>query len=91
MRLVGASNWFIRGPFLIQGAIVGFIAIIIALLITFGLCYGFDAKVKVITPEVSTFGLFLSNFWTLFLIQLATGVGLGIVSSMIAIRKYLKI
>ena len=91
MRLVGASNWFIRGPFLIQGIVVGFIATLIALLITFGLCWGFDSRVGAVAPEISTFSLFLSNFWALLLIQLATGIGLGIISSTIAIRKYLKI
>ncbi len=91
MRLVGASNWFVRGPFLIQGAIVGFIATLITLIITFGICYGLDSKIRVIAPEISIFSLFLSNFWTLILIQLATGIGLGVLSSFIAIRKYLRI
>lgn len=91
MRLVGASNWFIRGPFLIHGIIVGFIATLITLLITFGICFSLDSKIRVIAPEVSIFSLFLTNFWILFLIQLVTGIGLGIISSTIAIRKYLKI
>ena len=91
MRLVGAPNRFIRGPFLVQGAIAGFIAVLIALLITFGICYFLDPKIKIIISEISIFGLFLSNFWLLILIQLATGIGIGIFSSMIAIRKYLKI
>jgi len=90
MRLVGASNWFVRGPFLIQGAIVGFIATLITLIITFGICYGLDSKIRVIAPEISIFSLFLSNFWTLILIQFATGIGLSILSSFIAIRKYLR-
>lgn len=90
MRLVGASNWFVRGPFLIQGAIVGFIATLITITITFGICYGLDSKIRVIAPEISIFSLFLSNFWILVLIQLATGIGLGILSSFIAIRKYLR-
>lgn len=91
MRLVGASNWFVRGPFLIQGAVVGFTATLITLLITFGICYGLDSKIRVIAPEVGIFSIFLANFWTLLLIQFATGIGLGIISSLIAIRKYLKI
>ena len=90
MRLVGASNWFVRGPFLIQGAIVGFIATLITITITFGICYGLDSKIRVIAPEISIFSLFLSNFWTLILIQFATGIGLSILSSFIAIRKYLR-
>jgi len=91
MRLVGASNWFVRGPFLIQGAIVGFIATLITLIITFGICYGLDSKIRVIAPEISIFSLFLSNFWILILIQFATGIGLSILSSFIAVRKYLRI
>ncbi len=91
MRLIGASNWFVRGPFLIQGVIIGFIATLITLLITFGLCYGFDARIKTIAPDISIYSIFVSNFFLLFLIQLATGIGLGIISSYIAVRKYLKI
>ena len=91
MRLVGASNWFIRGPFLIQGIIVGISATLIVLLITFALCYGIDSRVKVIAPQISTFAIFISSFWLLLLIQLLTGIGLGVISSMVAIRKYLKV
>ena len=91
MRLVGASNWFIRGPFLVQGVIAGVLATLIVLLITFSICYGFDSKIRILVPQISTFGIFISSFWTLILIQLLTGVGLGVISSMIAVRKYLKV
>lgn len=91
MRLIGASNWFVRGPFLIQGIIIGFIATLITLLITFGLSYGFDARLRTIAPNISIYSIFISNFFLLFLIQLATGIGLSTISSYIAVRKYLKI
>ncbi|MDP2909621.1 MAG: permease-like cell division protein FtsX, partial [bacterium] len=42
MRLVGASNWFVRGPFLAQGVMVGFISAIIAFIITFAFSYGIN-------------------------------------------------
>ena len=91
MRLVGASNWFIRGPFLIQGVIIGFIAALITFLIAFGACWALDSKIKLITPGISVFNLFVSNIGVLILIQLVTGIGLGVVSSIIAIKKYLKV
>jgi len=91
MRLVGASNWFIRGPFLIQGIIIGFSAAVVTLLITFAVCLVLDSRVAVIAPDIKLLTIFASNFWKLFLVQLATGIGLGVVSSLIAIRKYLKI
>jgi len=91
MRLVGASNWFVRGPFLVQGIIVGLIAAVITLLIAFGVSWAIDSKINILMPDISTLHIFLSNILNIFLIQLATGIILGIVSSLIAVRKYLKI
>jgi cell division transport system permease protein len=91
MRLVGASNWFVRGPFLVQGIIVGFIAALITLLIAFISSYFLSPKIISLAPEINLWEIFINNLIILFLIQLATGVGLGIISSYIAVRKYLKI
>lgn len=91
MKLVGASNWFVRGPFLVQGIIIGFFAALISLLITFALSFALSSKIKLLAPEINLFGLFLGNFLYLFFIQLAIGIGLGILSSFIAVRKYLRV
>ena len=91
MRLVGASNWFIRGPFLVQGAISGFAAVIITLLIFSGALFFLSPKLEILFPGLNIFNSFTGNLGILFLIQIFTGVGLGVVSSIIAIRKYLEV
>ena len=90
-RLVGASNWFIRGPYIFQGAVSGFFAALVSLLIFTILCFFLGPKLGALYPGLNLFTYFAGNFWMLFSIQFLTGVGLGIVSSVIAIRKYLQI
>ena len=91
MRLVGASNWFIRCPFLIQGLIAGLIAFVISFFAIFWLCYGFNSSIKQIAPEISPFKIFIANFWILVIIQVVSGISIAMISSVFAIRKYLKV
>lgn len=91
MKLVGASNGFVRGPFIVQGIIIGFISALITFLISFILTYGFNAQTESILSGINIFDIFLSNFFFLLLIQLIVGMGLGALSSYLAVRKYLKI
>lgn len=89
-RLVGASNWFIRGPFLIQAALSGLLATLISLLI-FSLTSQFlSPRIEGFFAGLNLFNLFLNNFWLLFLLQISTGISLAVISSAIAIRKFLK-
>lgn len=89
-RLVGASNWFIRGPFIVQGMISGIVAAL-ACLIIFGFAiWYFSPKVEYFFSDVNIFNIFTGNLASLVLIQLAVGVGLGVTSSMAAIARYLK-
>ena len=90
MRLVGASNPYIRMPFIFEGIIYGAISAIVVMLILFPL-------IKVVTPYIAgavsvkdVQSNFMHYFWLIFLIQLFVGVALGTISSLIAIRRYLK-
>ena len=90
MRLVGAGSWFIRGPFLVQGVLVGAAASLITLAFLFALSFFIGDQLRSFTGfDVSSF--LAGQFFPLFLLQLACGIGLGVVSSTIAIRRYLKV
>jgi cell division transport system permease protein len=90
-KLVGASNWFVRGPFLAQGMICGFFAAVFCFLLFTLLTWGLDSKAELLFPGLGLFSFFVSNIWMILLIQLASGIVLGILSSLIAVRRYLKV
>jgi len=91
MRLVGASNNFIRLPFVFEGIIYGIFAAVIAIILLFPI-------VKIAAPYVvgsayvnvvlADFGAY---FALIFVIQLFVGILLGVISSLFAIRRYLRI
>lgn len=91
MRLVGASNKFIRGPYIIQGILYGLIAAILSLVLMIPIISAAAPYVKILMPEISLVSYFYSNLINLFGYQILFGVLLGAVSSGIAVGKYLKI
>lgn len=91
MKLVGTSNWFIRGPFVIQGMVCGVFATLISFAFFALICYFASPKLLILAPGFNIFNYFQANFLNVFLVQLAVGVGVGVFSSLIAIRKYLAV
>lgn len=90
-RLVGASNWFIRGPFIVQGMISGFFSVVFSFFIILGILYFLGPKIGFFLSGFDLLNYFFINLSTIILIQLATGLGLGVISSYIATRKYLEV
>jgi cell division transport system permease protein len=90
-RLVGASNWFIKGPFLVQGMIFGFFAALVSLLIFISVIYFWGYRINILIPGFNISTYFFNQIFLIFLGQLIIGLGLGVISSAIAVRKHLKI
>jgi cell division transport system permease protein len=90
-RLVGASNWFIRGQFLVQGIFAGVFSALFSLLVISLSCYFLSPKVSILFEGLNLFEIFSSNLKLLISIQFFAGILLGTIPSLIAIRKFLKI
>lgn len=91
MRLVGASNAFIRGPFVIEGIIYGLVSGLLSFAVIMPIIYFLAPYAKTFIPEINLWSYLLSNSIKLIGYQFLFGVILGIISSSIAIRKYLRI
>lgn len=91
MRLVGGSNWHIRAPFLVEGGLYGIFAAAITLVIFYPLIYLASPKIELLMSNASLMGYFTSNAVQYIGMVLFVGIMLGVVSSAVAIRKFLKI
>lgn len=89
MRLVGAENKYIRGPFMVSGILVGCFSALISIVVFWPISYWLGNNMTDFLG-VDLYSYFKSNFFQLLVINLFSGVLLGIISSFIAIRRYLK-
>jgi len=91
MRLVGASRSYIRGPFFVAGAMYGFIAAILSLILFYPITLWLGRASANFFIGFNVFHYYVSNFGQIFLILVASGVIIGSISSYFATHKYLKI
>lgn len=92
MKLIGAERSFIRGPFIVEAVVYGFIAALLASSIGFGLFIFAAPSLSeadiVIAPTMSLLTIY-AGF--VLLCMIAIGAFIGIVSSLLATRRYLKL
>jgi len=91
MRLVGATNMFIRGPYIVQGIFYGLISGILSIVFIAPIIYFSTPYIEMITPEINLWVYLMSHLFSLTGYQVIFGILLGSISSSIAVRKYLKL
>lgn len=90
MRLVGASNMFIRGPFVLQGIMYGLVSGVLTLLILYPTTLYLGPGTEAFF-SFNIFNYFVNNFGYLFAVLVGSGIILGMVSSTLAIARYLRV
>ncbi len=91
MRLVGASTTYIQGPFVVVGVIYGVVAGLLTLLIFFPITYWLGTVTESFFGSFNIFSYYLRHFFEIAFIIMVSGVLIGALSSILAIRKYLKV
>lgn len=91
MRLVGASNWYIRMPFIIEGAILGAVGAVLTLLIISPSTIYISPRITQFLPGFDLYVYLMNNFFNIAALLTLIGISIGVFSSFIAIRRYLKV
>ena len=90
MKLVGASNSYIRGPFVFEGIMYGIVSAIITLILFYPLTIWLGPITKDFFGGMNLFDYYINTFSKIFFIIFSAGILLGAISSYLAVRKYLK-
>jgi cell division transport system permease protein len=91
MRLVGASNAYIRGPFIVAGVMSGVISAVIALVVFVGVAWYLGSHFSSWLGGFNLFTYYTTHFLETFAVIMGSGVLLGGFASYLAVRRYLTI
>jgi cell division transport system permease protein len=90
-KLVGASNRYIKGPFVVSGLMYGFIATILSMILLLPITYWAGPYTLDLGTGINLFSYYLSRIFYIGAILLSSGLFIGALSSYLAVKKYLKI
>lgn len=89
MKLVGATDWFVRGPFLLEGMLAGLLASILAVIVVAGGYHPFVDKVKGAVPFLPL--AYDGNFLGQLCLEMGVvGIALGAFGSYLGVRRFLQ-
>ena len=91
MKLVGATKWFIRGPFIVEAALYGIIGAFIAVALSYVLLLGGGPKLSSYVDVKSTIDFFRNYPVLIIGVEMLIGVIIGMFSSLLAMSRYLKL
>lgn len=96
MKLVGAGNWYVQGPFVVSGAMYGVISSTAALLLFYPITQWFGPTFYPFsflssTKNIDLLSFYSSNFAEIFITIFIVGIALGTISSYLAVKRYINV
>jgi cell division transport system permease protein len=90
MKLVGATNWFVRLPFIIEGMLCGLVGAVVAIVLLYASYVGL-LREWIQGSDLSSSQVQAISFWLLGALLIVAGTGLGAVGSGLTLRRYLRV
>lgn len=90
MNLVGASHWYVRGPFVIAGILYGVIAGTLVLIFMYPSALWVGPASERFLGTFNVYSYYTDNLPYIFVVVMGLGVALGALSSFLAVRRYLR-
>lgn len=90
MRLVGASSFYIRGPFVVAGVIYGVVSGLITLALFFPIARWLGSEGAALFVNFNAYEYYVQSFFWLALSFIGSGAVLGAISSLLSVQKYLR-
>lgn len=96
MKLVGAGNWYVQGPFVVSGAMYGIVSSTAALLLFYPITQWFGPMFYPFsflssTEDINLLAYYNANFSEIFMTTFVVGILLGVISSYLAVKRYINV
>jgi cell division transport system permease protein len=90
-RLVGAEHRYVRGPFLVMGGMYGLVSSLLTMVALYPMTRWVGQYTQSFFGGMDIFSYYTANILQVFIILLTVGMVIGIISSRVATRKYLRV